>query len=113
MALGNFASGLMANDQKLADKLLDCGEITGDRAWQLPLWNEYKACTKTNFADLANIGGAGAGTVTAACFLSKFTDDYSWAHIDIAGTAWMKGAEKGGTGRPVPLLCQHILGAVK
>ena len=113
VALGNFASGLMANDQKLADKLLDCGEITGDRAWQLPLWNEYKACTKTNFADLANIGGAGAGTVTAACFLSKFTDDYSWAHIDIAGTAWMKGAEKGGTGRPVPLLCQHILGAVK
>jgi len=109
VALGNFATGLMANDQKLADKLLQAGENSGDRAWQLPLWDEYKACTKTNFADLANIGGAGAGTVTAACFLSKFTEDYSWAHLDIAGTAWVKGNEKGGTGRPVPLLLDHIL----
>ena len=109
VALGNYASGLMANDQKLADKILQAGENSGDRAWQLPLWDEYKSCTKTNFADLANIGGAGAGTVTAACFLSKFTEDYSWAHLDIAGTAWVKGNEKGGTGRPVPLLCDLIL----
>ena len=109
VALGNYASGLMANDQKLADKILQAGENSGDRAWQLPLWDEYKSCTKTNFADLANIGGAGAGTVTAACFLSKFTEDYSWAHLDIAGTAWVKVNEKGGTGRPVPLLCDLIL----
>ena len=88
---------------------MQAGENSGDRAWQLPLWDEYKSCTKTNFADLANIGGAGAGTVTAACFLSKFTEDYSWAHLDIAGTAWVKGNEKGGTGRPVPLLCDLIL----
>ena len=109
IALGSHASGVMANNQFLADKIIESGEATGDRAWQLPLWDEYKSCTKTNFADLANIGGAGAGTVTAACFLSKFTEDYSWAHLDIAGTAWVKGNEKGGTGRPVPLLCDLIL----
>ena len=110
VALGKHASGLMANDQKLADKLLAAGEDAGDRAWQLPLWDEYQVCTKTNFADLANIGGGReAGTVHAACFLSNFTQDYSWAHLDIAGTAWVTGPKKGATGRPVPLLAEMLL----
>ena len=104
VALGHEATGVMSNDQKLADKILSSGIASGDKAWQLPLWDEYKSCTKTNFADLANIGGAGAGTVTAACFLSKFTEDYSWAHLDIAGMAFSKygGAlnSGGATGQP-------------
>jgi len=110
VALGKHASGLMSNDQKLAENILKAGERTFDRAWQLPLWDEYQSCTKTNFADLANIGpGGGAGTITAACFLSRFTKDFKWAHLDIAGTAWITGPKKGGTGRPVPLLCEFIL----
>ena len=109
VALGNYASGLMANDQKLADKILQAGENSGDRAWQLPLWDEYKSCTKTNFADLANIGGGReAGTIHAAAFLSKFAEDYKWAHMDIAASAW-SSSPKGGTGRPVPLICDLIL----
>ena len=110
VALGKHATGLMSNDQKLADKVLAAGENAGDRAWQLPLWDEYQSCTKTNFADLANIGGGReAGTVHAACFLSNFTQDYSWAHLDIAGTAWVTGPKKGATGRPVPLLAEMLL----
>jgi Leucyl aminopeptidase len=99
----------MANNQFLADKIIESGEATGDRAWQLPLWNEYKSCTRTNFADLANIGGGReAGTIHAAAFLSKFTEDYKWAHMDIAASAW-SSSPKGGTGRPVPLICDLIL----
>ena len=110
VALGSPASGVMANNQPLADKILAAGEASGDRAWQLPLWEEYAHCTKTNFADLANIGGGReAGTITAASFLSNFTKDYKWAHLDIAASAWNGGAKKGGTGRPVPLLAELIL----
>ncbi len=109
IALGSHASGVMTNNQYLADKIIESGEDTGDRAWQLPLWNEYKSCTKTNFADLANIGGGReAGTIHAAAFLSKFTEDYKWAHMDIAASAW-SSSPKGGTGRPVPLICDLIL----
>ena len=109
VALGQHASGLMSNDQKLADNILAAGENTFDRAWQLPLWDEYQSCTKTNFADLANIGGTGAGTITAACFLSRFAEDFRWAHLDIAGTAWVTSPKKGSTGRPVPLLTEMVL----
>ena len=109
VALGSHASGVMANNQFLADKILESGEDTGDRAWQLPLWDEYKTCTKTNFADLANIGGGReAGTIHAAAFLSKFTENYKWAHMDIAASAW-NSSPKGGTGRPVPLISELLL----
>ena len=109
IALGGVASGLMANDDDLAKELLESGTQAGDRAWQLPLWDEYQDQLKSNFADIPNIGSKGAGTITAACFLSRFTKDYRWAHLDIAGTAWKSGAEKGATGRPVPLLTQFLI----
>ncbi len=109
IALGNHAAGLLANDDELADKLLECGQKSGDRAWRLPLWEEYDEQLKSPFADMANIGGREAGTITAACFLSRYTKDYKWAHLDIAGTAWKSGADKGATGRPVPLLTQYLI----
>ncbi len=109
IALGAHATGLFSNDDQLANALLDSGEQTGDRAWQLPLWDNYKKQLKSNFADLANIGGRQAGSITAACFLSHFTEKYSWAHLDIAGTAWLSGGQKGATGRPVPLLSHYLL----
>ncbi len=108
VALGAHASGLMGNDQELIDDLLNAGDKSADRAWQLPLWDDYQKQLHSNFADIANIGGPGAGTVTAACFLSRFTEDYRWAHLDIAGTAWQSGAQKGATGRCVPLLTQYL-----
>jgi leucyl aminopeptidase len=109
VALGNEASGLMANNDSLAEELLAAGRHSGDRAWQLPLWEEYQEQLKSNFADMANIGNKGAGTITAACFLSRYTKKFKWAHLDIAGTAWRSGADKGATGRPVPLLSQFLL----
>lgn len=109
IALGSHASGLFSNNQKLADKLLESGEATGDRAWQLPIWDSYHASLKSRFADMANIGGRQAGSITAACFLSKFTKAYPWAHLDIAGSAWHSGGEKGATGRPVELLVHYLL----
>jgi len=109
VALGNQASGLLANDDHLAGELLAAGIHSGDRAWQLPLWEEYQEQLKSNFADMANVGGKGAGTITAACFLSRYTKNVKWAHLDIAGTAWRSGADKGATGRPVPLLSQFLL----
>jgi len=110
VALGHHATGLLSNDQDLADELLTAGQVSGDRAWQLPLWDEYDELLATNFADMANIGGRGAGTITAACFLGRFTKDYRWAHLDIAGVAWWSGApKKGATGRPVPLLMQFLI----
>ena len=109
VALGNQASGLMANDDSLADDLLKAGGECGDRAWRLPLWQEYQSQLDSNFADMANIGGRGAGTITAACFLSRYTKAYKWAHLDIAGTAWLSGKDKGATGRPVPLLTEFLL----
>lgn len=109
IALGSAASGLLSNHDPLAQKLLKAGEAAGDRAWQLPLWEEYQEQLKSNFADIPNIGGREAGTITAACFLSRFTKKYHWAHLDIAGTAWLQGNEKGATGRPVGLLTQYLL----
>lgn len=109
VALGAHASGLMSNDDELADDLLASGQRTGDRVWRLPVWSEYQKQIDSPFADMANVGGRAAGTITAACFLSRFTEDYRWAHIDIAGTAWTSGKSKGSTGRPVPLLLDYIL----
>ena len=85
------------------------GQHSGDRVWPLPLWDDYQDLLKSNFADIANIGGPAAGTITAACFLARFTKAYKWAHLDIAGTAWHSGEQKGATGRPVPLLCEFLL----
>ncbi|MBA3581890.1 MAG: leucyl aminopeptidase [Gammaproteobacteria bacterium] len=112
IALGKVASGVLGNDQALIDSLLDAGQRSGDRLWQLPLWDEYKKQLKSPFADLANIGGRDAGTITAAAFLAHFTEKYRWAHLDIAGTAWHSGNDKGATGRPVPLLTQYLLDRV-
>lgn len=109
VALGDQASGLLSNHNPLAHELLNAGELSGDRAWRLPLWDEYQKQLDSNFADMSNLGGKGAGTITAACFLSRFTKKYNWAHLDIAGTAWKSGAEKGSTGRPVPLLAQFLI----
>jgi len=109
IALGSHAAGLLSNDDDLADGLLAAGETAGDRAWHMPLWDEYQPQLKSNFADMANIGGREAGTITAACFLSRFTEDYHWAHLDIAGIAWKGGNDKGATGRPVSLLTQFLL----
>ena len=109
VALGQVASGLMANDQALANKLLAAGKDSGDHTWQLPLWDDYQPQLDSNFADMANIGGRWAGTITAACFLSRFTEKQQWAHLDVAGVAWSTGAKKGSTGRPVPLLAQFLI----
>jgi leucyl aminopeptidase len=109
VALGHHASGLLANDDDLALDVLDAGQTAWDRAWHLPLWDEYQQQLDSNFADLANIGGPPAGTITAGCFLSRFADNFPWAHLDIAGTAWQTGKQKGATGRPVGLLTQYLL----
>ncbi len=109
VALGKHHSGVMANDQGLVDDLNAAGNSALDTVWQLPLDDEYDELLKSNFADMANIGGKEAGSVTAACFLSRFTKEYRWAHLDIAGTAWVSGSKKGATGRPVPLLAQYII----
>ena len=109
IALGHHASGLFSNSDKLAEQLLAAGEDAGDRAWQLPLWEDYSKQLKSNFADLANIGGRSAGSVTAACFLKHFAGKYDWAHLDIAGTAWKSADPKGATGRPVPLLVEFLM----
>ena len=108
VALGHDVSGLMGNNQALVDDLLAASLEVNDKAWQLPLFDTYKEQLKSNFADLPNIGTPGAGTITAAMFLANFTEDYPWAHLDIAGTAWKSGKEKGATGRPVPLLLNYL-----
>ncbi|MEJ1959237.1 MAG: leucyl aminopeptidase [Nitrosomonadales bacterium] len=109
IALGHVASGLFSNEEKLGQELLAAGEQSHDRAWLLPLWDDYQPLLDSNFADMQNIGGRAGGTITAACFLARFTKDYRWAHLDIAGTAWKSGKEKGSTGRPVPLLTQYLI----
>lgn len=109
VALGKVATGLYANEQALADELLVAGEDSLDRAWQMPLWSDYQSLLDSNFADMANIGGPHGGSITAACFLSRFAENYQWAHLDIAGTAWHSGANKGATGRPVPMLTRFIM----
>ncbi len=108
IALGHLTTALMGNDDELAEDLLNAGQETGDRAWRLPLWDEYQQQIDSPFADIANVGGRPAGSITAACFLARFTKDYRWAHLDIAGTAWVSGAKKGATGRPVNLLFQYL-----
>ncbi len=109
IALGHVTSGLFANDDKLAHEVLAAGQTSWDRAWQLPAWEDYQEQLRSNFADVANIGGRPAGSVTAACFLSRFAKNFKWAHLDVAGTAWKSGREKGSTGRPVPLLTQFLM----
>src|SRR5690606_36335060 len=101
---GKIPSGLLSTDDALARELTDIGQRSGDRVWQLPLWDDYQELLKSNFADMANIGGRYGGTITAAAFLARSTKAYTWAHLDIAGTAWIAGEAKGATGRPVPLL---------
>jgi leucyl aminopeptidase len=109
IALGHVATGLFANDQKLADAIREAADEAWDRVWQMPLWEDYQEQLRSNFADFANIGGRPAGSITAACFLARFTREQRWAHLDIAGTAWKSGREKGSTGRPVPLLVRFAL----
>jgi leucyl aminopeptidase len=107
VALGAHATGLYANQDKLAEQLLEAGVNSHDRAWHMPLWDDYQQQLNTNFADVSNLGGPGGGSITAACFLSRFAKKYSWAHLDVAGTAW-NSAPKGATGRPVALLTQYL-----
>jgi len=110
VALGGHTSGLMGNNDALIAQLLDAGKLADDRAWQLPLFDEYQEQLDSPFADIANIGGPKGGSITAGCFLSRFAKAYDWAHLDIAGTAWLSGGkDKGATGRPVPLLTQYLL----
>ena len=109
IALGPHPHGMFTNDEPLAAALTRAGEAANDRTWRLPLWDDYQDGLKSNFADIANIGPREGGAITAACFLSRFVKDVPWAHLDIAGTAWKGGAEKGSTGRPVPLLVQYLL----
>jgi len=109
IALGHHASGLFSNNDALAAELLQAGEVALDRAWHMPMWEDYQSLLDSNFADMANIGGRAAGSITAACFLARFAKKYDWAHLDVAGTAWKSGKEKGGTGRPVPLLTEFLV----
>ncbi len=109
VALGKHASALYSNEDDFAETLLSASQEVGDKAWHMPLWDEYQAQLNTNFADMANIGGAGGGSVTAACFLSRFAKNMRWAHLDVAGTAWDSGANKGATGRPVALLTKYLI----
>jgi len=109
VALGHHISGLLSNHNPLAHELVSASEQAGDRAWRLPLADEYQEQLESNFADIANIGGRAGGAITAGCYLSRFTRKYNWAHLDIAGTAWRSGKAKGATGRPVPLLSQFLL----
>ena len=113
IALGKHATGLLGNHRGLTHDLLNAGKRSGDGAWEVPLWDDYQEQLNSNFADMANVGGREAGTITAACFLSRFTKKLHWAHLDIAGTAWKSGNEKGATGRPVPLMTQFLLDKVK
>ena len=110
VALGSHASGLYSNDDALADALLAAGEYSSDRNWRMPLWDDYQTALNSNFADMANVGGRDAGSVTAACFLSRFVEGVSWAHLDVAGSAFHGGARKGASGRPVPMLFNYLQG---
>lgn len=113
IALGKEATGVFSNDDGVAERIQQSGNRACDRTWRLPIWDEYQAQLDSNFADMQNIGGRPAGSITAACFLSRFTKDYRWAHLDIAGTAWLSGKDKGATGRPVPLLVDYLLSHIQ
>lgn len=109
IALGKHATAVLSQHNPLAHEILNASEQSSDKAWRLPLWDEYQDQIDSPFADMSNLGGRPAGTITAACFLSRFTRKYNWAHLDIAGTAWVSGANKGATGRPVPMLTQFLM----
>jgi leucyl aminopeptidase len=109
VALGHIATGLFSNDERLAAQVRAAADDAWDRVWPMPLWDDYQEQLRSNFADMANIGGRPGGSITAACFLSRFTEKLRWAHLDVAGTAWRSGREKGSTGRPVPLLVRLAL----
>jgi leucyl aminopeptidase len=109
VALGHHATGLISNDDELADELVTAGSAIVDRAWRLPLWEEYQSQLDSPFADMKNVGGMPAGVLTAGCFLSRFAENMRWAHLDIAGSAWKWGSDDGATGRPVGLLAQFLL----
>lgn len=113
IALGHHTTGLLSNNDELTSALLIASKEASDKAWQLPMGEEYQQQLDSNFADMANIGGRSGGTITAGCFLSRFTESYPWAHLDIAGTAWTSGKNKGASGRPVPMLVQFLLNKVK
>ena len=112
IALGHHTTAVLSNDDDFAQDLVSASQQSFDAAWQLPIGDEYQEQLKSNFADLANIGGRAAGTITAACFLARFAEQYKWAHLDIAGTAWASGKAKGATGRCVPLLVQHLVNQI-
>ena len=112
IALGTHLTGLMSNDEQLSVELKNASDSSLDYAWPLPIAEEYTRQLKSNFADMANVGGREGGAITAACFLSKFTTGMRWAHLDVAGTAWQSGKNKGATGRPVPMLVQYLIGQV-
>lgn len=109
IALGNHLSGLFSNDDELAAALKAAGDRADDRTWHMPIGEEYGEQLKSNFADMANVGGREGGAITAACFLAKFTEGLRWAHMDIAGIAYQGGSNKGSTGRPVPLLVDYLI----
>src|SRR5512140_651194 len=109
IALGHVASGIFSNSDPLARALIAAGDDAYDRGWQMPLWDDYQEGLASNFADFANVASRAGGSITAACFLSRFARKYDWAHIDIAGTAWKEGKNKGSTGRPVPMLATWLL----
>lgn len=109
IALGHHRTAVMSKHDDLANDLTDAGIAADDRGWRMPLADEYEKQLRSNFADFANIGSRDGGAITAACFLSKFTDGMNWAHLDIAGTAWRGGSKKGSTGRPVPMLTEFLL----
>jgi leucyl aminopeptidase len=111
VALGNHFTGLFGNDDELVTALETAGQRADDRAWHMPMSEEYGEQLKSNFADFANVAGREGGAITAACFLGKFTDGLKWAHLDIAGTAYLSGAQKSSTGRPVPMLVEYLLNA--
>ena len=113
VALGTVASGMYANKDALAQEMIKAGDTAHDRVWHMPLWDDYQEQLRSNFADMANIGGRPAGSVTAACFLSRFAKKFDWAHLDVAGTAYKSGREKGSTGRPVGLLCHFLMARAK
>ncbi|WP_263078704.1 leucyl aminopeptidase [Endozoicomonas sp. Mp262] len=113
IALGHHTTGVLSNNDELAEELLSASNQAADKAWQLPMGEEYQEQLDSNFADMANIGGRPGGTITAACFLSRYAESYPWAHLDIAGTAWASGKNKGASGRPVPMLVQYLLNKLK
>ncbi len=113
LTFGEYVSGLFSSDEQLASDLMAAGEQAHDRLWRMPLWEEYQGLLDSNFADFANLGTREGGSITAACFLHRFAKNYPWAHIDIAGTAWKTGKQKGATGRVVPMLTQWLIQASK